>query len=87
MSGYLRSIQDEYDDKGNYIGNSPEGNRFHGLTEPEPEQRLTCECGSQAFRPQKGGFLIDGCHEELACAGCGKTEGTFRMEGIRQENA
>lgn len=31
MSYYLRSIQDEYDDKGNYIGNSSEGNKFHGV--------------------------------------------------------
>ncbi len=31
MSNYLRSIQDEYDDKGNYIGNSEEGNKFHGV--------------------------------------------------------
>jgi len=33
MSYYLRSIQDEYDDEGNYIGNSEEGNRFHS---PDP---------------------------------------------------
>ena len=30
---YLRSISEEYDDKGNYIGNSPEGNKFHGISQ------------------------------------------------------
>ena len=37
MGYYRRDIQDEYDDDGNYIGDSAEGNRFHGLIPLEPK--------------------------------------------------
>jgi hypothetical protein len=37
--GYLQSIRDEYDAKGNYIGNSEEGNRFHGIETKEMKKK------------------------------------------------
>lgn len=65
---YLRSISDEYDDQGNYIGNSPDGNREHGV-EPkkESDSHLVCAgCGSSARRAHGGGGTC--------CASCGCSE-------------
>lgn len=63
MGYYLRSIQDEYDDKGNYIGNSDEGNKWHGVGKSYRRVEVCAACGSHARTPCEG-------HSKCAHCGC-----------------
>ncbi len=59
--GYLQSIRDEYDEHGNYIGNSDEGNRFHGVKPATREAVTACaKCGSTIRRDHGGGGTVCG---------------------------
>lgn len=63
MGYYLNSISNEYDQHGNYIGNSAEGNKFHGVN-PSVDGVLSCSgCGSTQRRDHAGGGTV--------CAACG----------------
>lgn len=68
---YLRSISDEYDDHGNYIGDSPDGNAFHGVESTQGEKQLMCSgCGSTKRREHGGGGTC--------CADCGCSEAQWK---------
>jgi hypothetical protein len=59
--GYLQSIRDEYDRQGNYIGNSDEGNAFHGLQKAEATCVIACaRCGSTTRMIHPAGGTICG---------------------------
>jgi hypothetical protein len=74
MGYYLRSIQDEYDGHGNYIGNSEEGNRFHGVGRATESVRLGCSrCGSTSRRQHAMGGTV--------CAACDCAEATTVYRG------
>ena len=46
MGYYLQSISDEYDNHGNYIGNSESGNRFHNAEAKNGCPLMLCSrCG------------------------------------------
>lgn len=72
MGYYLRSIREEYDDDGNYIGNSDDGNRFHGVERvPERQRRLICSrCGSGQRCSVLGGGEV--------CSACGCAEAQWK---------
>lgn len=74
MGYYLRSIANEYDPHGNYIGNSAEGNRFHGLPEPRGESRVVAcsACGSTDRRPHSCGGTV------CARCDCGESQWKYR---------
>ena len=59
MGYFLRSIADEYDDRGNYIGNSEAGNRWHGVDRSEARPVLVCAaCGSIERREHNSGGTV-----------------------------
>ena len=70
MGWFLNSVRDEYDDDGNYIGNSPGGNKFHGVkAKPEENVRLLCMgCGH-----------VGGTYPCAKC-GCAEQKQTWRHE-------
>ena len=73
MSYFLRSIKDEYDEHGNYIGNSAEGNQFHGVG-PSVNRVLSCSgCGSTQRREHPGGGTV------CASCGCGAAQWNYRQ--------
>jgi len=64
----FQSIKDEYDAQGNYIGDSPSGNAFHGVEPAMKARVLICAaCDSGARRPHGGGG-------STVCAACGCAE-------------
>ncbi len=59
MGYFLRSIADEYDDDGNYIGNSGEGNRWHGVAPASGQPVLVCAaCYSPRRRKHASGGTV-----------------------------
>lgn len=72
MGYFMRSVQDEYDDKGNYIGNSPGGNEFHGVHKSEKVITVCSRCGSSARRDHlMGGTVCASCD-------CGESQKSYR---------
>lgn len=72
MGYFLNSIHDEYDSAGNYIGNSPQGNEFHGLP-PVTEKKgvLACvRCDSTRRREHSCGGTV--------CANCNCAESQWK---------
>jgi hypothetical protein len=73
MGYFLRSIQDEYDRHGNYIGNSPDGNKFHGVDKAQGERVLMCSsCGSTARREHPMGGTV------CAACDCAESQWSYR---------
>lgn len=71
MGYFLRSVQEEYDHHGNYIGNSPNGNQFHGVAPATTERILICAaCGSARRRNHIGGGTV--------CADCNCSEAQYK---------
>jgi hypothetical protein len=73
MGYFNRSVADEYDDKGNYIGNSPDGNAFHGVAPAGDAPVPVCAACGSARRAEHihGGTVCGEC-------GCGEVQVRYR---------
>ena len=69
--GFLQSIKDEYDNDGNYIGNSPQGNKEHGVEAATGGRQLVCAaCDSTRRKNHSAGGTV--------CGACGCSEAKWK---------